>query len=663
MAARAIEPLAVVSADVAGLDRVRPEDAEAAAERHADRHAAIGRIIAEHHGSLLHTSEDTAIAASLPDASAAVRAALAIQEHIADENGSRPAHQHVQYGIGIDYGEVTIEDERVSGAVVDVARALQSIARPGAIVVSRAVFDQIKRHMRFVYRILERQQIADLPYLVEGYQIKQVASAERRFEPTRWLRRPTFGIAAAGALLLLVGSLWYGYQQFAASDEPRAPTANGSVPAPAENASPGRAAGSATEPDMASEATDPSDEPPVASPAQRPAAIAVLPFANASEDSEQAYFANGVTESLIRRLGRFPHLQVIAAETMFTYQGDAADPSAIGRELGAGYLLEGSAGRADGELRIEARLLDAGTGAPLWEEAYAARSNDPAAAQRALGERILATLEGREPVQIPDDTDASGTQSLQAYDYGLQWRELFNHFEASDNRRARQAALHAIELDPDYAAAYAYVAWTHMADYWRGWASDRQAALDQALEWATKAVRRDPDDFDAQWALGDVHQAMGRFETALGAYTRALDSNPNAADLMQDVGTWMLPVMGRAEDGLELAREAMRLNPHHAEADDGNIAFNYYLLERYEDAIEAVNGVQEPRFDHLLYLAASYAQLDQMQEARLVIATVLGGEPDLTVEGFLETLPLQRDADREHLRAGLEKAGLPLEGA
>jgi adenylate cyclase len=652
MAARCAERLAILYANVAGLEHSRREDPDAVQALLAERREAMAQIIGEHRGQLWPAGEDRALIASLPEAADAVRAALDVQEHVSRANSSLPAVQQVRYAIGVDSGEMTIEDERPRGPVVDVARALQSMARPGTVVVSRAVFEEIRTGLHFVYRIIGDQRFTDLPYLVQAYQIKKVSRPGRRFDPMVWLRRPTAVAAMAGVFLLGLGSVWAAFQWLSA---PGAPVP---VPLPAATSAPPPSGQSQVTASL-DRATDQAADVVASRPQP---SIAVLPMVNAGDDPQKAYFSDGVTETLIRDLGRFPHLEVIAADSMFTYRESGTDPAAVGSELGVGYVLEGSAAHTDGEMVLTARLFDGQSGAPLWPQAYETRTSDPATAQRELTQRVLATIEGRDPNETTDGSARDyGTRSLQAFDYGLQWRDLFDRLDQADNRRARQAALRASELDPGYAAAYAGVAWTYMADYWRGWASDRRAALDEALDWANKAVGRDPEDFTAQWALGDARQALGQFEAAMEAYETALAINPSAVSLLQDLGTWMLPIMGRAEEGVRLAEKAMRLNPRHPEAYDGNIAFNYYLLNRYEDAIEAVNRMEEPRFDHLLYLAASYARIDRLQEAQLVIATVLAEQPGLTGDSFLETLPLQRDADREHLRAGLQEAGLPPE--
>ncbi len=401
--------------------------------------------------------------------------------------------------------------------------------------------------------------------------------------------------------------------------------------------------------------------------AQPPAAdrrsIVVLPFANPSGDPTRDYFSAGVTETLTNSLTRFPHLKVIASESAAGYKSRPADPAQIGKDLGVRYILDGTATRTSDDLVLTAQLIDTSTADQVWQPEYTVRSGDPSAAEGMLIQRVLLSLDGRDPKSAPSDGPEPapiGTVSLEAYDYALQWRSLFDQSREADNLRAREAALRAVELDSGYAAAYAYVAWTYLADYWSGWTNDRSQAVQQALRWATRALDHDPRDYNAHWALGDVYQALGEYDKSVAAYETALAINPEVAGLLEDFGTWMLPLQGRAKEGVAFAEKAMALNPHHPDSYYGDIAFNYYLLSDYDDAIQSVKKIAQPRLDHRLYLAASYAQTDRGEDAKLEIAKVRKEHEKLTVAEFLATYPFKDPADREHLQAGLQKAGLPL---
>ncbi len=137
--------------------------------------------------------------------------------------------------------------------------------------------------------------------------------------------------------------------------------------------------------------------------------------------------------------------------------------------------------------------------------------------------------------------------------------------------------------------------------------------------------------------------------------------NPNDPELLQDYGASLLPLAGRAGNGIAFVEKAMRLNPRHPERYFGNLALNLYLVGRYSDAVSMVRRMSAPRMDHRLSLAASYGQLGRLAEAATEVGKVLQERPDMTVERFLATLPFQKTSDREHIRAGLAMAGLPAE--
>lgn len=625
--------IAVLHADVIGLEREQGEGTSPPLERHRD---ALAKIIAEHDGELLRSTGQTPLIAIFPRAVDAVGAAFDLQQ-LGEANDDLPAAERLHFAIGIEHGQASVENGRASGPAADAAGALRRIARPGKVLVSKNVFRQIRPRLHFAYRSLGARRTLDLKNPVTAYQVKRLPEPSWHHDALLWLRRPGMTAVAGLLVAMALGGAWHAYERFAATPADRGHLA---IVVP-ETGAPATAA----------------PEAPAAS-VEALATIAVLPFA--AGDGGELYFSDGVTGSLIAALGRTPGLAVIAAESSSRYGGENADPVTAGRELAAGYVVQGSAGRVNGELVLTAWLLDARTGEMLWEAPYEARSRMPVAAQSGLVQRLVGTL--GESASLPAASRGSAgdgdTGNLEAFDSVLRARDLFHRFDREDNLRAREAARRAIDLDASYASAYAYVAWTFMADYWRGWSDEPQGSLEQAVDWADQAVRLDANDFEAHWAQGDVFQAQGRFDDALHAYRRALEINPNAAELLEDVGTWMLPVMGRPEEGLALAETAARLNPHHAEEYHGDLALNYYLLERYHEAIDAVNRMQEPRIDHLLYLGAAYAQLDRPAEAKLVSASALASQPELTVDDFLATIPLRREQDRERLRAGLQKAGL-----
>jgi adenylate cyclase len=620
---------AILAADMVGFSRLMARDEEATLAALNACRAVIEELVARHRGRVFGSAGDSAIA-EFASAVQAIRAALEIQAAIAGLNAGRPAARRVEYRIGVNLGDVMVDRDNLLGDGVNVAARLEGLAEPGGVLISGSAFDQIEGKLDQEFDFLGRKTLRNFDRSVRVYRWRRPESAARRWDRllqlARRLRRPA-ALVLALALLAAGAIVWW--------------------PPPA-----------------------PRDLPLARSPAQdnqllaERASIAILPFTRLSDDPELDRFADGLLDNIIGGLSRFSELFVVASNSSLAYKGRHPDVRAVGRELGVRYVLEGSIGKENGKLRLYAQLIQTASGYHVWAERYDRDWADFFAVQDELTERIVGSLGGTDSaIAAADQARArhKPTASLDAYDYALRAADYYDEFTKDANLKARGAALEAIAIDPGYALAHAYVAWTYMAEFWWSWSDDPKQSVAQALEWARKAAAADGQEYNAHWVLGDVYQAMGQPQRALASYERALALNPNDPELLQDYGAWLLPTTGRAADGIALVEQAMRLNPRHPERYFGNLALNLYLVGRYDDAVTMVRKMSEPRFDHRLYLAASYGRLGRPAEAAAEVRKVLHERPDLTIERFLATLPFQKASDREHLRAGLAMAGLPAE--
>lgn len=254
--------------------------------------------------------------------------------------------------------------------------------------------------------------------------------------------------------------------------------------------------------------------------------IAVLPFVNLGNDPEQESFADGLTEDLITDLSRTSDLFVIARNSAFAYKGKARDVRAISEELGVRYLLEGSARRAAGRVRINAQLVDAVSGEHLWAERFDRGTDDIFAVEDEVTARIVEALLGR--LRMPPPRQRP--KSLEAYDLCVRARRLMD-----DTPRAAQEAhlllTRAVTLDPDYAEAYRWLALNH----WMGWVHSggpTEASRGIALELARKAVAIDPGDAGCRWALAYLLAYERDFTEADTEFAKAIELDPNEADAL-----------------------------------------------------------------------------------------------------------------------------------
>ncbi|WP_095080586.1 adenylate/guanylate cyclase domain-containing protein [Mesorhizobium sophorae] len=404
-------------------------------------------------------------------------------------------------------------------------------------------------------------------------------------------------------------------------------------------------------------------EVPIAQHSDKPS-IALLPFVNMSDDRQQDYFADGITENVITGLSRFRDLFVIASNSTFAYKGKATKIQDASRELGARYILEGSVQRSKDRVRITAQLIDGKTGRHLWAERYDRGVDDIFAVQDDVTERIIGSLAtaygGRLLKAWQERPEVAGTRNFEALDYFVRGMESLNRYTKEDNLHARELFEKAGELDPKFGKAFAKLAWTHMIDANDGWSENPEASLANGLKYANLAIERDDAEAWGHYALAGHCLFCGQYERAIIEYQRALELNPNDADVLLDFGS-CLSYCGRAQEGLETAQKAIRLNPHYPEWYILQIGQIYYDVRRYHEAIAALEGLRtlDTVYQHL-YLAASYAALGSEDEAQQVIEHILQLEPraTITMRTTSDMAPYKNSSDLEHFRENLRKAGL-----
>jgi TolB-like protein/Flp pilus assembly protein TadD len=385
--------------------------------------------------------------------------------------------------------------------------------------------------------------------------------------------------------------------------------------------------------------------------------IAVLPFDNLSSQPEETYFSDGITEDIITGLARFRSLFVVARNSSFVFRGKEIGLAEIGRQLGVSYLLEGSVRRSHTAVRINAQLIEAATNMHIWAERYDRALDDVFAVQEQVAQQIVSTLVGR----IQDDrlqrSLRKPTASLVAYDCLLRGLAHFRGYAEDDNQKAHDLFTRAVELDPNYALARAYVAQTHIA--LNGRASAPPEVLDRAFELASSALELDPQEGHAHRVIGQIWLFRRDYDTAERHYRLAVKLNPNDPDRKMALG-YLLTMRGRFDEALDLMDEAFRLNPFQPLWYGTQRALLLYSLKRYVEAVQELKRITTPGYWARTRLAACYGQLGRTSEAQAQVSTILHEKPDFSIADFLRyDALLERAEDREHLRQGLIKAGLP----
>jgi adenylate cyclase len=389
---------------------------------------------------------------------------------------------------------------------------------------------------------------------------------------------------------------------------------------------------------------------------QSEASVAVLPLENLSADPREQHLCDGITGDIISNLSRFRDLLVIARHSAFLFKGERLSSDQIAGQLGVRYLLTGGLQRSGTRLRLRVELTEAGTGRVIWSDRYAGNLGDLFAFQ----DDVTATIAARLAIQISAAEQrrllAEHLPDLRAYGLILRGQDLSVRYREEANLHARRLFEHAAEIDPDYGRCYAGMSRTFNLAWRYHWTPEPEAALDKAVDLANAAIGYDSLDARGYGELGFACLYKKRHDSSLAAYERALELNPNDADILAEMGD-SLVYSGQAERAVQLLDRAMRLNPYYPDWYLWYLGDAYFHLGNYERTIDTVGRMRDRSEAHRL-LAASHALLGQMKEARFHAEQVLKVHPNFSVQHWRNVPPYK---DLSHLRPfieGLRKAGL-----
>ena len=388
--------------------------------------------------------------------------------------------------------------------------------------------------------------------------------------------------------------------------------------------------------------------------------IAVLPFANMSGDAEQEYFADGISEDTITALSKLSQLFVIARNSSFTFKGRNVNVQEVGRSLGVRYVLEGSVRKSGNRVRITAQLIDATTGGHLWAERFDRDLTDIFAVQDDVTQHIVGALALNLTEVDQQRLVTEQTDNLEAYDCFLRGREHLWRFTREQNSQARELLQRAIELDPKFASAHAFLAIAHGLDYINRWSTPPSTSVEHVEELATRAVALDDRNPYAHWALGIINLHLRRHDMAIREAERSIALAPNLAEGHESLGN-ALHYSGRSEEALACFDRAMALNPYYPDMFLHFQAQAMFQLGRYEDAVASLKRrlVRNPGTDvSRVLLAASYGHLGRFDEAREQWQEVFRINPEYSLEHRRKVLPYKNPSDFELVVDGLRKAAL-----
>ncbi len=399
--------------------------------------------------------------------------------------------------------------------------------------------------------------------------------------------------------------------------------------------------------------------------ASRPAlpdkpSLAVLAFENMSGDAEQAYFSDGISEDIITDLSKLDGLHVIARNSSFVYKNQTVSIPQVARELGVRYVLEGSVRKAGNRVRVTAQLIDSVDGGHVWADRFDRDLTDIFAVQDELTHEIVSALK----VSLsPDEEDRlvqKGTDDVEAYNLFLRGREQSWLHTKYGNTTARKLLESALRIDPNFAAARARIAFTHVMDYVNAWTDEPEQSLHEGLEMAESAVALNQQEPQCHFALSTASIWSRDLERGLGAAERCLALAPNSAEGLL-TSAHALIFMGRPQAALDAMDTYMQLDPHYPEIVLHFVAEAHISLGQYERALDVLKRRLERNpesWTAFALIASCCGHLGRIDEGRSALAELLRINPDFSIERRRKVLPFKNPADFERRVEGMRKSGL-----
>lgn len=392
--------------------------------------------------------------------------------------------------------------------------------------------------------------------------------------------------------------------------------------------------------------------------------VAVLPFTNMSGDPVQEHLSDGVAEDIITALGRYRWLLVIARGSTFTYKHKELDVRQVAAELGVHYIVAGSLRKMDDRIRITAQLIDGTNGHQLWAEQFGVCVDDIIELQDQITEQIVVAIEpelsGVERKRARR-TPIKRFDAWQHYQRGLSY---FYRFTKEDHREAAKLFTRARQLDPDFAPAFAYLAYVGCVSVVLGMTDDREKTIADAYALARKAVSLDRNDAVGHFALGRVLTFLNDPDGAISECETAVRLNPNFERAHSGLGYALYAGKGYVEEALVHFDTAIRLSPRDP-LGWANLMLKgeaLYFLCRYVDAINCCrDACRYPDTGYLPFmrLSAALAKNGDRKEAFAAIGKAKSLNPRLSLEFVRQRFSHMAPNLLEKLLDGLRLGGLP----
>jgi adenylate cyclase len=618
-----IEPIeerklaAIMFTDMVGYSALSQRDDKVALELLEEHRRLLREIFPQFHGNEIKTIGD-AFLVEFGSALEAAQCAIEIQRALAKRNTDVAADRHIAVKIGIHIGDVVHRGGDVYGDGVNIASRIEQLAGAGGICVSMDVERQIRNALEARFEKFGSADLKNIKLPMELFRIvlpweqKSETRGQRSEVKQNWSNARWVGIAALA--LLAIGTGWW----MRSTGKQQSISVHPTAAAPAKT------------PDQKS--------------------VAVLPFVNLSDDKNSEYFSDGVSEELLTVLQKIPGMHVAARTSAFSFKGKNATAQEIGRKLGVAYLVEGSVRKSGDVVRIAARLTRAATGEELWSENYDRKLKDVFAVQTELAQTIVGQLRSRFGGAAPDlaaketiqaevkAAEKGGTKSVEAHELYLQGRFFENRHSENSTREALAAYQRAVQLDPEFALAWAGVARTNI---WiagfstEGGQKEFDAHLGAARDALARALSIAPGLPEALYARAWIETNFDfNWNAAARTVSKALALAPSDPNMLIAAAN-LESARGNSDREIELYRKAVDLDPVNVQA-RSFLAFALATAKQFDEARAEYARVIELNSSSpwahaglgLTYLlqnkfeeAATEAQADAGEWARLLIVS------------------------------------------
>ena len=593
---------AILAADVVNFSMMMGEDEDRTLKNLKACRALTDESITANHGRVFGSAGDSIIAEFASPVDAVV-AATEFQRNLRLRNEGVAEKDRMLFRVGLNLGDVIVEGENLYGDGVNVAARLEALAEPGGISLSGKFHDEVCRKLDMSFVSTGEQEMKNIRSPVQTYKIEisEIEDLEVKASDVSAIQE--------------------------------------SAPEVIEDKS-----------------TD--DKPP---------AIAVLPFSNMSGDPEQEYFADGITEDIITNLSLWRTFPVISRNSSFTYRGQSQNLKQVAGELGARYIVEGSVRKGGNRVRITAQLIDAEEDHHLWSEKWDRTLEDIFDVQdevsEAIARRVAPSVTGHEQNRLtrerPENLSA-WQENLQGLNCFYSQRKRTDHDDPS-LLQAKKHFLNAIELDPVFSDAHAYLALVGSQELVQFITKDPKKTLDEMLANGRKAESLNPENALALWSISISCFFRGDHANACVHAERAIQFNPSFASSYMALGLGQVH-SGDYQKAETTSLKALELSPADPDLIHflTNIFFACYGLQRYEEALDALDKAlhRHPDAAHILgFRAAVLGHLKPGPEAKSALERYLELRPNLKTREDYKKIFIPNSVLAEPIIEGLCLAG------